>query len=102
MALVFTPTTMTVTEKIARRNFRCLEEMKSAAKETFKLLWESPDHTAQDVCDLLGVDAGMGFEVHSDLQTLIFKLVPSYVPLEPPNAYVINLDGTVTIGALNE
>jgi hypothetical protein len=97
MSLIRQQTIPTVADKIAMANSGCLGAMKNTARHTFNLFWNNPDHTPQEVADQLGTSAGLGFVVHSQLQTLIYTLDNSWVPLVPPHPYVTNQDGTVTV-----
>lgn len=98
MSLIMQQNQPSVVEQIKRVNSGCLYQMKQSAKQTYDLLWHNKDKTPQEVCDLLGVDAASGFDIHGALQTLIYQLDNSWVPLVPTHSYVKNVDGTVTIG----
>lgn len=87
----------TTVEKIRMANTQCLNIMKMTARNTFNMLWNNPDKTAQEVCNDLGVDAGKAFDLHSNLQGLIYSIDNTWVPLVPLYPYVLNLDGSITI-----
>lgn len=80
------------------KNTHCLNVLRATATDTFNMFWHSADKTPQEVCDYLGVDAGKSFTAHQKIQELIYLLDSTWVPLSPPLEYVVNGDGTVTIG----
>jgi hypothetical protein len=84
---------------LVTKNTHCLNVLKATATDTFNMFWYSADKTPQEVCDYLGVDAGISFTAHQKIQELIYLLDATWIPLSPPLAYVVNEDGTVTIGA---
>lgn len=84
-------------ERIQIANTQCLNVMKSTARSTFDLVWNNQNKTPQEICDMFGVDAVKAFDLHSKLQTLIYSIDNSWVPLVPPLERVENEDGTITI-----
>lgn len=69
---------------------------------SFEMVWNNPmGLSAQEVFDAFGVNAAQLFQIAGATQGLINTLVPNTSTAVPPNAYVLNQDGTVTIGAKN-
>lgn len=73
--------------------------MQWSQAECFRLLWNHPTLTPQQVCDALGAEASQLFAVGGDLSTLILKYDPAYPEANwmPPVMPVFHEDGTVTI-----
>ena len=61
------------------------------------MIWVSPVHP-QDFFDVLGNQAVTIFQTAQEVVTHIMKLEPSYTPPAAPYEYVINNNGTVTVG----
>lgn len=99
MGLIITPQQKTVLDDIKLTNTTLLNQMKLSARNLFQMTWHNPKNTPQEVMDLLGVDAAKAFQAHSGLQQLIYLVDPTWVPLVPTHEYVVNQDGSVTIGA---
>jgi hypothetical protein len=102
MSLIKAINPPTLKDEILAENTACLVQMKRTAEQVFNLFWHSAGHSAQDVCDLFGVDAVKAFEAHGKLQELIYMLDSSWEPLVPLYPYTKNEDGTVLIGEPNE
>lgn len=73
-------------------------------KEGMKQVWNNPNElTPQEACDALGKDCVSYFQAHGWLTELIYKLATASgikpdITL-PDREFVMNSDGTVTIGA---
>ena len=64
----------------------------------FQQLWKSPKVTPQEILDEYGTDAAQLFAFSAQLQALALGINPDYEPLVSPYEYIINPDGTVTVG----
>lgn len=65
----------------------------------FQQIWVNPNFTPQQIMDAFGSDAASLFQLSGQVQDLLNTIVPNVNQLTPPNAFTINQDGTVTIGA---
>lgn len=74
-----------------------VNQMKYTARQQFDLVWKNPNKTAQEVSDMLGVEACAAMDAHYNLQVLIMSIDNSWVPLTTPLPYTRNLDGTITV-----
>jgi hypothetical protein len=97
MALINTITPPTALDRIKMLSTNLLMQMKQTAKQQFDLVWNNKDKTAQEVSDMLGVEACMAMDAHYNLQVLIMSLDNTWVPLVPPLPYLRNEDGTITV-----
>lgn len=68
-------------------------------KDLFNQVWNHPDLTPQQVMDAFGADAAQLFILAGGTQNYLNAIVPGTVTEVPPKAFVINEDGTVTIGS---
>ena len=66
--------------------------------QMFDSIWTNSIASPQEVMDAFGVNAISLFVLSSQLQTTLLSIDDTYVPLVPPFEFVINADGTVTIG----
>jgi hypothetical protein len=83
-------------ETIKKRNTNLLESVKVVHKVLWDKIWNSEFDT-QTILDQFGSDAYKLFELSVDLQTLMAKADPNYVPLVAPKEFTANEDGTITI-----
>jgi len=97
MPLINIQTPRTALDEIKAISTHLLASMKISAKRQFDLVWNNPNKTAQEVSDMLGVEACAAMDAHYSLQVLISSLDNTWVPLVPPLPYVRNLDGTITV-----
>lgn len=111
MSFITQPTQLSDKQKADVSSVTLLNQLKMHCKQQFEIAWKKRVNgqlvnktvaEAQAFFDQFGVKAALAFELHSDLQDLIYKTDNSWVPLIPPHAYVKNQDGTVTISALEE
>lgn len=81
---------------------RSFNQLVADFNKSFDMVWNNKAGlTPQDVFDAFGVEAAQLFQVAGATQSLINTLVPNTATAVPPNAYVMNQDGTVTVGAKN-
>jgi hypothetical protein len=74
-------------------------EIKQRHTAIYNKMWNPPEGvTTQDVLDLFGTDAASLFVTSQTLQNLMESVDSTYERLIPPNTFVVNDDGTVTIG----
>tara|TARA_R110000765_G_scaffold124675_1_gene222079 strand:+ start:163 stop:474 length:312 start_codon:yes stop_codon:yes gene_type:complete len=74
-------------------------EIKQRHTAIYNKLWNPPEGvTTQNVLDLFGTDAASLFVTSQTLQNLMESVDATYERLIPPNTFVVNDDGTVTIG----
>jgi hypothetical protein len=74
-------------------------EIKQRHTVIYNKMWNPPEGvTTQNVLDLFGTDAASLFVTSKTLQDLMESVDSTYERLVPPNAFVVNDDGTVTIG----
>ena len=67
----------------------------------FNIVWNNQDgFTPQEILTEMGADAVELFTYSSSIQLLLASADPDYIILETPNEYVLNEDGTVTVGEL--
>ena len=97
MPIILEQSEKSESQKIKEMNTYLLNEMKSVAKAGFILFWNNPSKTPQEICDEFGTDAVKCFELHGQLQQLIYAIDNTWQPLVPPFERVNNEDGTVTI-----
>lgn len=97
MPLINVRTPPTALDQIKMLSTNLLGQMKHTAKQQFDLVWNNKTKTAQEVSDMLGVEACMAMDAHYNLQVLIASLDNTWVPLVPPLPYTRNLDGTITV-----
>jgi len=110
MALILPPEQMqepSDCELIKRSNTQFLKICKHNCIGSFAQMWKKRDQRgqlvnktkeeAQAVLNDFGVDAAKAFQAHAKLQEIIALVDPSWVPLIPPYAYVVNNDGSVTL-----
>lgn len=57
--------------------------------------------TPQEVFTTYGTDAYKLFQISGGLQQILYVADPTYTVLIPPKQYVINEDGTITVGEEN-
>jgi hypothetical protein len=79
-----------------------VENAKVNYQIAFDMLWNTPDLTAQEVCDSLGNQAYKLFETAMKWIQLIQQFDPNWVYPPAPRFFTVNEDGTVTIGDLVE
>jgi 3-methyladenine DNA glycosylase Tag len=84
--------------EIIKKNSRLYKKIKREHKNLFNMIWESEEVSPQEILDSFGTDAESLFVYSISMQTLLAQVNSEYVPLETPNEYVINEDGTVTVG----
>ena len=65
---------------------------------SFRLVWENPDFTPQEIFDQFGSDSYELFVFSRMMQDCMIQINPNYIYLVPPYEYVMNPDGTVTVG----
>lgn len=70
--------------------------------KSFMEVWANPYYTPQQVLDQFGSDACELFIFSAKIQDTLLQINPSYEYKSPPYDYIINPDGTVTVGALKE
>lgn len=71
----------------------------SAYEVAFNDFWNNSEGvTAQEHCDALGSNAIQFFNASQATQNYILSIMPAWTPPTIPNEYVINPDGTITIG----
>jgi len=63
----------------------------------FSRFWMNPELTPQQVSDAFGTDAAQLFVIMGKAQAFINDIKPNSFIQQPPKAFVINQDGTVTI-----
>ncbi len=85
--------------RIDKINRVLYSKIKNMIKTSFNLVWDNPEGlTPQEILDGFGTDAGELFIFSAQMQTLLLTVNPDYEFLTPPYNYVINPDGTVTVG----
>jgi len=89
-------------ESVIRKvNANLFNQIKDKHTYIFNLIWNNSDGlSAQAVLDRFGAEAFELFVFSQSIQTLLYQIDNSYTPLTPPNDYVINKDGTVTVGEI--
>ena len=63
----------------------------------FASVWMNPELTPQQVFDAMGTDAASLFQLAGLTQNFLNTLKPGLCVQQPPVAYTINQDGTVTV-----
>ena len=86
-------------QEVLKVSTRMYNKMERQHQQLWDLIWEnSSGLTPQEVLDEYGTDASSFFIISESIQTLLVQVRPTYTVLETPNLYVINEDGTVTVG----
>jgi len=80
-----------ISKKLYRKN-------ENLHRQLFNMVWESDELTPQEILDEYGTDAKDLFIFSGQIQGMLLAINPNYIALDTPNEYVINLDGTITIG----
>lgn len=89
-----------VGKRIKNMSKRLNDDIAKKHSNMFNIVWHNgAGLTPQEVLTEIGTDAGELFSYSTSIQTLLAGADPDYVVLETPNEYVINGDGTVTVGA---
>lgn len=86
-------------KRMAATGFRQLSQIQAQGIQT---VWNNPRGlTPQQVCDALGTDAGLIFQMHGQLTDAAVAMATAdgleYTPALPTNAFTVNEDGTVTV-----
>jgi len=90
-------------QEVLKVSTRMYNKMERQHQQLWDLIWEnSSGLTPQEVLDEYGTDAKDFFIISESIQTLLVQVRPTYTVLETPNLYVINEDGTITVGELKE
>jgi hypothetical protein len=77
------------------------EHMKRQHNYIWKLIWSNRNGASpQEVLDGMGTDASELFTFSIGIQGMLYQADNTYIPMTPPYEYVINDDGTVTVGDL--
>lgn len=74
-----------------------LDNYKYNYQRLFNMIWNTKVHP-QDFFDCMGTNAVKVFQAAQETVTYIKKFDPAYTPEAAPYEYVINQDGTVTVG----
>ena len=100
------PTEPTTEQLIARTNSRIkkvslniYKTMENRHESVWDLIWNNKDGlTPQEILDSFGSDAAELFLFSGSIQAMLASAGAGYVPVETPNEFVVNGDGTVTVG----
>ena len=100
------PTEPTTEQLVARTNTRIKKVSLNIYKtilnrheSVWEMIWDNSNGlTPQEVLDSFGSDAAELFLFSSNIQTMLAAAGAGYVPVETPNEFVVNGDGTVTVG----
>lgn len=83
-------------KKIALNIYRT---MQNRHESVWDMIWNNKDGlTPQEVLDSFGPDAAELFLFSSNIQTMLATAGAGYSPVDTPNEFTVNPDGTVTIG----
>ena len=74
-------------------------QLSSCLKSVYEDVWNNKDLSPQEVMDAFGSEAYELFTMSNSIIGVLNQAVPNSVNVEAPNEYVINNDGSVTIGA---
>lgn len=74
-------------------------EMAQEFTAVFNDLWTNVNLTPQQCFDAVGTDAKTLLQILSTLQSNVNALIPGKLTQTPPFQFVVNPDGTVTVGA---
>ena len=83
---------------IIKKNNKLYNRMKREHQTLFNMIWSDELLSPQEVLDSFGTDAVDLFTFSSKIQELLEQVDSSYVALVPPMPYVINEDGSVSVG----
>ncbi len=85
---------------IKERIIKSLRRFTSSQKTVFDMIWNHPEFTAQEIFDIFGTDAKDLFIASAAAENYQKMAVgeDNYTPLKVPAEFVINDDGTVTVG----
>jgi hypothetical protein len=90
-----------VTGRIRQLSASSYKQISDIQKQGISLLWEHPELTPQEIIDALGENALKVFQYHGALTEYLVTLatlegIQPDIKL-PPNAFVVNQDGTITV-----
>lgn len=85
-------------DTIIQTNISGLNRLIRNHERNFKLIWNHPEITPQEIFDKFGESAIQLFQASAATQQYIQAVKPDYEPLVPPYNFEINEDGTVTVG----
>lgn len=83
--------------RIKSLNLQMCRQLEMMHKQAFNFVWNNPSFTAKQIVDGFGTDAAALFQSSSTVQNLLASINPSYQALQPPLAFTVNADGTVTV-----
>ena len=101
MSIIETPQTPSNTvaltvEQIKRMNFRLYQQILTIHTQIFQNVWNNPTFTPKQIIEGFGTDAAALFINSANIQTLLYSVNNSYVPLNLPAGVNItfNPDGS--------
>lgn len=97
----FIPTPATAEVEVARiknTTTNVYRLMEAHHKQAFRLVWENPNFTPQEILASFGTDAVALFQLSYSLQQILKTANPDYNLLIPDHNVTFNEDGTVTVG----
>ena len=83
--------------RIKKNNLELWNEIDTAHRRIFAMVWLDKDYSAKKIVDAFGTDAKDLFVFSGMIQNFLGEINPEYKPCVPPKPYVINDDGTVTV-----